>query len=285
LAFKDAVAARFAEQIRGANAGDSRQVDITMSENTADPDLRGKTIKATFDVKDVKSIRLPELTHELLHEFGVHSAAQLHERIRVLLQWRLQYQQRQSAREQVLGRIAAAADWQLPEDLLARQARKALARRVMEMRSSGMSEDEIRGRERLLHQDALRSTALALKEHFVLQKIAEVEKIDVTEDDISDEIDRIAAREDESPRRIRARLEKDDLLEALAVELVERKALDLILQSAEYEDVPVGGTEERAVATVEEQAVAGEMQDVTAAAQTQPEQPAAGGAASTAGPS
>ena len=47
----------------------------------------------------------------------------------------------------------------------------------------------------------LRSTALALKEHFVLQKIAEVEKIDVDDDDIDDEIERIADQNDESPRR------------------------------------------------------------------------------------
>jgi len=277
LAFKDAVAERFGEQMQGASAGASRRVDVTMSENAADPAVRGTTIQATFEVKDVKSMRLPELTHELLHHFGVHSPEQLRERIRVLLKWRLEYQQRQSAREQVLARIAAASDWQLPEDLLARQARKALARKVMEMRASGMSDDEIRGRERLLQQDVLRSTALALKEHFVLQKIAEVEKIDVTEDDITDEIERLAAREDESPRRIRARLEKEDLLDALAAELVERKALDLILQNAEYEDVPVGGREEATVTTVEEQAVPGEMQDVTAAAaQAAPEQPAAG---------
>ena len=50
-----------------------------------------------------------------------------------------------------------------------------------------MSEDEIRARQRLLQQDVLRSTAAALKEHFVLQKIAEVEKIDVNEDDVNEE--------------------------------------------------------------------------------------------------
>jgi trigger factor len=144
------------------------------------------------------------------------------------------------------------------------------------MRNSGMTEEEIRGRERLLQQDALRSTALALKEHFVLQKVAEVEKIDINDDDLNDEIERIAAREDESPRRIRARLEKDDLLDALAAELVERKALDLILQHAEYEDVPLVGEAEEGVATVEEQAVPGEMHDQTAAAQEQPPADAGG---------
>jgi trigger factor len=154
---------------------------------------------------------------------------------------------------------------------LQRQARKHLARKVMEMQEAGMSEEEIRGRQRLLQQDVLRSTELALKEHFVLQKIAETEKIEVDEDDINDEIDRLADQEGESPRKVRARLEKEDLLETLAAQIIERKALNLILESAEYEDVPVGQVP-AAVTTVEAQAVPGEMVDPTAAPpSTEPE--------------
>jgi trigger factor len=268
LAFKDGVADRFAEQVRGANPGDTRQVDITLSQNSADAGLRGKTVQAAFAIKDVKTLRLPELTHEFCHNFGVHSAEQLRELIRVSLDRRLEYMQRQSARQQIMEQIAATAQWQLPEDLLRRQARRALARRAVEMQSEGMSEEEVRGRLRLLQQDVLRSTEMALKEHFVLQKIAEVEKIGDNEEELQEmidaEIDRMAERDNESPRRLRAQLEREDMLEALAVELVERKVLDLILQTAEYEDFPIGKQEQGAVATVEEQAVPGEMQDPTA---------------------
>jgi trigger factor len=264
IAFKDGVADRFAEQVKGTNPGQTRTIDIKLSDNAADPNLRGTTVQGVLEVKDVKSVRLPELTHDLLHQFGVHTPEQLRERIRVLLERRLEYQQRQSARQQVLEQITAAANWELPNDLLARQARAALGRRVMEMRAGGMSDEEIQGRLRLLQQDVLRSTALALKEHFVLQKIAEVEKIEVGDDDINEEIQRLAYEENESPRRVRARLEKEELLESLAIELTERKVLDLIFQHAEYEDVQIGPQEQEArVATVEGQAVPGELHDPT----------------------
>ena len=121
------------------------------------------------------------------------------------------------------------------------------------------------GRLRLMQQDFLRSTELALKEHFVLQKLAEVEKIDVGEEDLNDEIDRLAQQTGESPRRVRARLEREDMLDALAAEMIERKALDLILDSAEYEEVPLTAEDQPAVSTVEAQAVPGAMQDPTAA--------------------
>ena len=106
----------------------------------------------------------------------------------------------------------------------------------------------------MLTQDTLQSTAQALKEHFVLQKIAETEKIDVNDDDLDVEIDRIADQTNQSPRRVRAQMEKEDLLETLAAQIIERKTLDLILEAAEYQDVPL--EPEKAVATVEEQAVA-----------------------------
>src|SRR6202041_234764 len=128
----------------------------------------------------------------LMHEFGVHSAEQFREKVHLILEYRLAYAQRELALEQVLSTITAAASWELPPDLLARQAKQALARKVIEMRGAGISEDEIKSRSRLLQQDTLRSTAQGLKEHFVLQKIAEAEKIDVNEDDIVAEIDRLA---------------------------------------------------------------------------------------------
>lgn len=264
LAFKDGMAEHFAEEVKGAKAGDTREVNVKLSSAVSDPSLRGKAVKATLTIKDVKTVTMPELTHDFLHTFGVHSPEQLRELIAVLLQRRLEYQQRQSARQQVIEHISASSTWELPTDLLRRQARRAIARKIMEMRSDGISDEEIRGRQRLLEQDILQSTALALKEHFVLQKIAEVEKIDVNDDDLNDEIERLAEQEGESPRRVRARLEREDLIDALAAEMIERKALDLILDSAEYEDVPLVEDNQSAVATAEVQAVPGEIHDPTA---------------------
>jgi trigger factor len=239
-------------------------VDIVLANNVADPAFRGKTVQATFNVKEVKTLRLPELNAEYLHRIGVRSEAQLHELVRVMLKRRLEYTQHRSAREQVIRQIAAASQWELPRDLLASQARQAMNRRIMEMRSEGIAEEEIRGQLRLLEQDIFNSTALSLKEHFVLQKIAEVEKIDVTEEDIDAEIESIAQQEDSSARRVRARLEKEEMLDALRAELTERKALELILESAEYEDVPLDPQTQVPVGTVEVQTVPGEIEDPTA---------------------
>ena len=59
------------------------------------------------------------------------------------------------------------------------------------------------------------------------------------------------------------------------LEIIESKALDLILQSAEYEDVPLDQTEDAHVGTVEQQTVPGEMHDPTAPPPEEKSEPSA----------
>ena len=114
----------------------------------------------------------------------------------------------------------------MPPGLLQRQSARELERAVMELRRSGFSEAEIRARENMLRQNSTASTATALKEHFILERIAEEEKIDVEEGDYEKEIFLIAAQSGESPRRVRAQLEKRGLMDVLRNQIIERKVLE-----------------------------------------------------------
>ena len=266
LAFKDGLAPRFGDQVGGARAGDKREVDVVLSSQAAAA-WRGRAVKAVFDVKDVKTVRLPRADPRVpagadraVHARPVRGDAARHPRPQPPARPAPVGPRPGRGADHRRGRLGFAAD------LLRRQARKALNRRLMEMRADGMPPEQIKQESRRLQQDVIASTAAGLKEHFVLQKIAEVEKIEVDEDDLNDEIERIAAQSDESPRKVKARLEKDDMMDALASEMIERKALDLILDSAEYEDVPMDEQEQPASqSSTDAQAVHGEMADPDAA--------------------
>lgn len=285
LALSDGVAEDFGKVMVGAKPGDVRSVDITLSQELGSEVLRGRKVQAAFSVKDIKVVRPPELTQDLLEDtFGVSTPEALDEFVQAILNRRLEYTQRQEARKQVLDTISAAATWELPRDMLMRQARKTFARRLMEMKNAGLSEAQIQGRRRILEQDVLRTTEAALKEHFVLQKVAEVEKLEIEDEDLDIEIERIADQSGESPRKVRARMEKEDLMEALATDLLERKALDLILETASYDDYELTPEEQAEhtddVATVSAPAVPGEEgkpDDVTAAPPEPTDEEKAGG--------
>jgi len=259
LAFRDGVAENFITEVGGAKPNETRDVNIKLSSVVTNEALAGKTVKATVTIKVIKHLKLPELSPEILGAFGCKNEGQFSELAEVVLKRRLEYQQRQAARTQVLELIAGSTNWDLPQDLLRRQAKRTLSRKVMEMQSSGMNDNEINARVRVLQQDVLQSTALALKEHFVLQKIAEEEKLEVSDDDIQGEIERIAQQNDESPRKVRARLEKEDLIEALAVEVIERKSLDLVLNSAEYTEKPLENHDTLSMETTEADAAPEDM--------------------------
>jgi trigger factor len=274
LALNDGVAEDFEKQVAGAKAGETREIPIKLAEKVADQALKGKTVTGKFHIKEVKSIQIPELTPALLEQFGVDSEPKLQELIATTLERNLEYYQRQFARQQILQQVAEKVKWDLPRDLLIRQATRTLQRRVMEMRSAGMTEQQIEARMAVLRQNVLQNTAGALMEHFVLQKIAEVEKIEIEDADIDNEIARIAANRGESFRKVKAQFEREELIESLATELLERRALDVVLNNAVYEEFDLKPEEQEGeVATMEAQAVPGEMVEPTEETPASPTEP------------
>ncbi|MFO0814298.1 MAG: trigger factor [Gemmatales bacterium] len=251
LAFKDGIAEKFGEKIVGSKAGDVKTAEIALSNALADPNLSGKKVTGEFHIKSVYQVNMPELNEAFYNELGVADADGLKEKIKEALERQLQYEQRQQARSQVLEILAGSATWDLPQDLLRRQASKTLNRRVMEMRSSGFSDQEIRNELALLQRDAMATTTRGLKEYFVLQKISEVEKIDVEDADINQEIETMAEASDESPRKVRARIERENMMEALMTQVLERKTLDFVLSTAQYQDVPLDQKPSGNVASIE----------------------------------
>jgi trigger factor len=245
----------------GANVGDTRTAEITLSNALNDDNLRGRKVTGNFDIKEVRKVVMPELDEKFLGELDVENETGLQEKIKGALERQLEYEQRQSARSQVLEILAGSATWDLPIDLLRRQASKTLNRRVMDMRRSGFSEEDIRSQSALLQQDAMASTARGLKEYFVLQKIAEAEDIDVEDKDIEEEIETMAEASDESPRKVRARIERENMMEALMTQVLERKTLDFVLQNAEYEDVTMDAPALVNVAAIEASASGAEEEE------------------------
>ena len=134
--------------------------------------------------------------------------------------------------------MRASATWELPESLVNKQTENALRREMLEMQQAGFTTQQIMARENELRQQSVTSTRQALKEHFVLDRIATQEKVEVTPIDIDSEINMMAVQRGESPRRVRARLQKSGVIENLEAQIRERKAVDFILRSAQFEDVP-----------------------------------------------
>ena len=155
------------------------------------------------------------------------------------MQRQLEYHQQQRARQQITRRWSPAADWELPPGT----ARAAEPPRVGAGRDGTAAQRLQRGRnsgprERAAAEQRGVDTARALKEHFILERIAEEEKIEDEPSDYEEEIVLIAAQSGESARRVRAQLEKRGLMDVLRNQIIERKVIELVLKQAKFKDEP-----------------------------------------------
>lgn len=260
LRFYDAELTGFDQLMVGASADEVREADLTISMEADNLAMRGEQVHARFTVLDVKRPELPELNAEFLHRLGVRSEEELREQLRRGLERQVEYEQRQATRQQVLDRITESADWELPEELLRKQVENAMRREILELQQAGFTTAQIRAREAELRQKSLSTTERNLKQHFILDRIAEREKIEVSGAEIDAHIAMMALQSGENPRRVRSRLVKSGLIENLEAQIRERKAVDVILSSAKFVDRPLPPFADRNVEGVN-RSICGEIPD------------------------
>lgn len=239
VSFRDGVLEGFDQLMAGAKAGDKRTTSVMLSSEASREDLAGKQVTAEFDVLEVKRQELPAMSQSFLDQLGGFSSeAEVREVARHDLERRVRYQQQRDVRRQITAQLTAGANWELPPDLLRRQARRELERIVMELQSSGFNSEQIEAQVNHMRQNILANTAHALREHFILERIAEEEQVEASEEDFENEIRMIAHYRSESPRRVRARLEKRGQLDTLRNQIIESKVIQLVTEHAKFTDVP-----------------------------------------------
>jgi trigger factor len=272
LSFRDGRLEKFDKLAQGAKAGDTLNAKIELTADAPNEAMRGKKVSIAMEVLEVKRLDLPELTEDFLEEIGdFASEDDFRKAVRADLERQLEYQQGQQIRGQITAALTAAADWELPPEMLKRQSTRELERVVLELRRSGFSEAEIRARENGLRQNSGEATAQALKEHFILERIAEEEEIEASSEDYDEEIKLISLQSGESPRRVRAQLDKRDMMDVLRNQIVERKVIQLIRDSAKFKDEPYK-TEDSEVEAIDMAAGGGDRQADIPEAQPAPEE-------------
>jgi trigger factor len=249
LSMVDAKLEGFDKLLIGRQAGETVTTRLTIAPESDNEEYRGKEVDLSLEIVTVEHRKLPELTREFMERIGGFAdEAELRAEVRREMERQLKFFQQKRVRQQITAELTVTATWDLPQDLLRRQARRELDRAMMELQSSGFSNQQIQAYVNELHQNAMASTSRALKEHFIFERIAEDEKIEADADDYEKEIELIADQSDETPRRVRARLEKKGLMDTLRNQIVERKVIELIEQHAEFRDVSYSPPKDEVVA-------------------------------------
>jgi trigger factor len=226
----------FEEQLEGASAGEERTVKVTFPEDYQAAELAGKEAEFAVTVKEVKAKDLPELDDEFAEEAGFDTLDELREDIRGRIAESESSRIEAEFREAALDAAVANATVEVPDTLVEARARELWDQMLHSLSHQGISKEaylRISGREEEeIVEQGKEDAAQALRREAVLAAIIEAEKIEPSEDEVLEAVGQAAAEGQGSPKQLLERLKSAGRLDALKEDLAQRKALDLVADSA-----------------------------------------------------
>src|ERR1041384_2175867 len=223
----------FNANLRGANIGDHKEFDAEYPADYPDQKLAGKKFHYSADVTGIKTKKLPELNDDFAKD--VSEAATLDElktKIRESLEHQRDHRQKDLQRERVIGELVKLHDFPVPESLVESQMDGRLERMVRWLAQQGVDRravnvdwSALRGRQQERAKDDV-------KAELIIDRIASTEKIDVTEEEVEQELQHLSSHSGESVEAIRARLTKQGALDRMRAKLRSDKTLDWLARNA-----------------------------------------------------
>jgi trigger factor len=222
------------KQLAGVSAGDKKDVTITFpAEFAAVPALAGKTAVYAVEIQEIRERVLPELDEAFFKAQQVDNLEGLQSKVRTNLKGRKDYENRQAQRRQVTEALNAKVDFPVPDSLVETETQSVLRNFIEENMRRGVPQEQFEKDKKELYEGAKKAAAVRVKTQLILAKIAEAEKLSVTEQDIDAFIYRESVMNNTSADKLVKDLTKNrDQLRAVQQSIIFDKALDLLVSKA-----------------------------------------------------
>jgi trigger factor len=220
----------FSENLRGARPGEERRFDVSYPEDFSDRRLAGKKFAYAITVKAIKQKVLPELNDDFAKETGdFQSLAELRNKIREQLEAEKKHTAEHSAKEKLVEELVRRNDFPVPEALVDRQVDVRLERGLRALAAQGMRAEDMKKMDFSRLRAGQREAALReVKASLLLEKIADQEKIEVTDEEVNQEIENLAKQMQQTAEAVRARLTRDGALDRIRNRIRNEKTLDFL---------------------------------------------------------
>jgi trigger factor len=226
----------FEDQLEGAAAGEDRTVTIQFPDDYMAEELAGREAQFAVTVKEVKAKELPALDDDLAGEAGFDTLDELRADIRERLSEAQTARIEAEFREAALDAAVANATIDVPDTLVEARARELWESMIHSLSHQGISREaylRISGRtEEEIVEQGKEDAAQALRREAVLAAVVDAEGLRPTEAEVMEAVEAAAPAERTSPKKLLERLRSAGRLEQLEEDLAQRKAVDLIAESA-----------------------------------------------------
>ncbi|MBI4339639.1 MAG: trigger factor [Chloroflexi bacterium] len=233
----------FAEALVGATVGEPREFTLSVPEDYRDPALAGKACTFHVTVKEVKAKLLPDLDDEFAKGVGAgyESLEALKKSLRDRLLQRKEQEARQRHEESVVQELVGRATVEVSPMLVEHEAIHILEEEQQTLKRQRVTVDQYLsavGRTEEQHREEAKKAALdRITRVYALNKVAELEGIQATEEEIDEEISDLVSDAGNREKAMRRELGTPSARSSLSSILNRRKAIQRLVAIATGETV------------------------------------------------
>ena len=229
---------KFCEQVVGQKKDETRTVIVDFPADFLVKELAGKQASYNVTLGEVKEKVLPRVDDAFAAKLlPGKTLADLRHTIEHDLEHEKEHQVEHAKEEQIIKYLQENTKVDLPPPLLRNEMKRALAELVQRNRARGIPDEMLKEKEKELIETAASVAHHRLKTNFILERIAEQEKIEVTREDVDLRIRQEAQRYNISADKMRKELEEHDELNTLAEQILLGKTLDFLKANVSVQPV------------------------------------------------
>jgi trigger factor len=225
--------AAFTENLRGAKVGELKEFPVTYAAEYPQKTLAGKTFSYRVEILSIKRKVVPPADDELaksVSEFP--SLEELRGKLRQDLEKNAQRQAEIGSKQKLAEKLLETHEFPVPEELVELQLDRKIERTLGQLLSQGIDPRQTQVDWKKVREDARPDAEKEVRIALVLTRVAEAEKIDLTEEEMDDVIREMAQERRMTAAELKTRLTRDGKLDTLKSTRRNQKALDFIYRNA-----------------------------------------------------
>ncbi|MFZ0761874.1 MAG: trigger factor [Candidatus Sulfotelmatobacter sp.] len=220
----------FTQNLVGAATGEERTFDVSYADDVSDKRLAGKTFVYTVKVNGIKQKSLPELNDDFAKELGEFSSLdQVRKQIRENIEAEKRHTAEHEAKDKLVAELVKRNDFEVPESLVDRQIDLRLERGLRALAAQGMKMEDLKKMDLPRLRAGQREQAVQdVKSSLLLERIADLEKIEVSEQEVQREVEALARQSKQTSEAVQARLTQDGGLDRIRTRIRSEKTLEFL---------------------------------------------------------
>jgi trigger factor len=215
----------FTDALRGSKVGQEMTFEVTYPADFGEQKLAGQTVKYDVTVKAIKKKTYPEKDEEFAKQLGDYESwDEFEQELRARASGRKKESLESQAKEKVLNELIGRIQFPVPETFVQQQVDARLDRGLRALAQQGMSADDMRKLDFGRLRAAQRDQAIAeVKASLILDRIAEVEGVQVSEDEMERELLMASLQAREPLETLRAKMTEDGSVERMREQMRREK--------------------------------------------------------------